>query len=78
MIGVDGRKVEVSFTIGDYRSALDRRVGAWDGFAEVADGSTRAVVWGAPFFLGRRIALVFDGMPIVDGNGAPGPFYAVE
>jgi len=77
MIGTDGRKVQVLFTLGDYRGALDRRVGAWDGFAEVAEGSSRAFVWGAPFFLGRRVSLVFDGRATGDTKGVQGPFYAL-
>lgn len=77
MIGTDGRKVQVLFTLGDYRSALDRRVGAWDGFVEVAEGSSRAFVWGAPFFLGRRVSLVFDGRETGDTKGVQGPFYAL-
>ncbi len=78
MIGVDGRKVKVSFTIGDYQGALDRHVGAWGGFAEAADSSSKAFVWGAPFFFGRRIALVFDGKTTDDGKDPPGPFYALK
>lgn len=77
MIGTDGGKVEVLFTIGDYRGALNRRVSAWDGFAEVAEGPSRAFVWGAPFFLGRRVSLVFDGRATGDTKNMPGPFYAL-
>lgn len=77
MVGTDGRMVPVLFTLGDYRDALDRHVGAWDGFAEVAESSSRAFVWGAPFFLGRRVALVFDGRATGETKGVPGPFYAL-
>ena len=77
MVGTEGRMVPVRFTLGDYRDALDRRVGAWDGFGEVAESSSRAFVWGAPFFLGRRVALVFDGRATDEAEGVPGPFYAL-
>ena len=77
MVGTDGRRVPVLVTIGDYRGALERRVGAWDGFAEVAERASRAFVWGAPFFLGRRVALVFDGRATGETAGVPGPFYAL-
>ncbi len=75
MIGSDGRTVPVQLTLGDYRAALDRHVGAWDGFAEAAEASSKAFVWGAPFFLGRRVALVFDGS--VTSESVTGPFYAL-
>ena len=77
MIGMDGKEVPVRFTVGDYRAALDRHVGAWDGFAEAAEESSRAFVWGAPFFLRRRVALVFDGRTTSDVPGVAGPFYAL-
>ena len=77
MVGTDGAGAPVAFKVGDYRSAMERHVGAWDGFAEAAASSSQAFVWGASFFLGRRVAFVFDGMAADDGNGVRGPFYAV-
>ena len=77
MVGTDGQTTSIAFTIGDDRGALNRGVGAWDGFAEVAEGSSRAFVWGAPFFFGRRVALVFEGGAADNGKGVPGPFYAL-
>ncbi len=77
MVGKDGRQIRVPFTIGDYRGALERRVGAWDGFAEVAARSSSAFVWGAPFFLGRRLALVFEGRMTSDTEAVTGPFFAL-
>ncbi len=76
MVGADGTHVPVAFKVGDYRSAMDRHVGAWDGFAEAANASSQAFVWGAPFFLGHRVALVFDGMEVGGTKGLRGPFYA--
>ena len=51
-------------------------MGAWEGFAEAAEPSSKAVVWGAPLFLGRRVFVDQDAkaVPIVDG--AVGPLYA--
>lgn len=74
MVGTDGAEVQAPFRIGDYRGALDRHVGAWDAFAEAAPPSTRSFVWGAPFLLGRRVALVFDGMA---AGGIEGPSYVL-
>ncbi len=61
MVGRDGTSVDVAFRVGDYRGALDRHVGAWDGFAEVGTPTSGAFVWGAPFFLGRRVFVIFEG-----------------
>ncbi len=77
MVGTDGRQIRVPFTVGDYRSALDRRVGAWDGFAEFTERSSNAFVWGASFFVGRRVALVFDGKVTSDTGAVTGPFYTL-
>ena len=77
LVGTDGAEVRVAFTIGDYRGALARHVGAFDGVAEVARPSSRAFVWGAPFFMGRRVAMVFEGMAAGGAPGRQGPFYAL-
>ena len=77
MVGTDGAEVQVPFRIGDYRGALNRHVGAWDAFAEVAQPGSQAFVWGAPFFIGRRVALVFDGMSAGGPDGPRGPLYAL-
>ncbi|MCW6507443.1 DUF3443 family protein [Lichenifustis flavocetrariae] len=76
MVGFDGMHVPITFKVGDYRSALDHHVGAWDGFAEAANALSQAFVWGAPLFLGRRIALVFDGMEVDGLKRTQGPLYA--
>lgn len=78
MIGADGAQAEVAFRIGDYRAAMDRRVGAWDGFAEAAEHSSKTFVWGAPFFLGRRVSVVQDGQAVPGVDKAVGPFYALR
>ena len=76
LVGTDGAEVQVPFRVGDYRDALKGHVGAWDGFAEVAEPSSKAFVWGAPFFIGRRVALVFEGMTAGGLDGPRGPLYA--
>ena len=78
MVGIDGAETPVAFRIGDYRAALDRRVGAWDGFAEVAEPSSRSFVWGAPLFFGRRIFVVQEGKAVPGNDRALGPFYAIR
>ncbi len=76
MVGRDGMRIPVAFDVGDYRRIRDRRSGASAGIAVAAEASTAAFVWGAPFFLGRRIALVLDGRAVPGLPGLEGPFYA--
>ena len=76
MVGRDGARVPVSFGVGDYRGIRERQAGAAAGLAVAADPSTTAFVWGAPFFLGRRVALVLDGRTVLGTPGLEGPFYA--
>ncbi|MET0428624.1 MAG: DUF3443 family protein [Microvirga sp.] len=78
IVGADEARVAVSFKVGDYRAALDRRVGAWDGFAEAAEPASRSFVWGAPLFFGRRIVVVHEGQPVPGIDGATGPLYAIQ
>jgi hypothetical protein len=78
MIGADGATMPIAFTVGDYRAARDRSVGAWDGFAEVAEPSSRAFVWGAPLFFGRRVFVVQEGKAVPGVEGVSGPFYAIR
>ena len=77
IVGADGATMRIAFTVGDYRAALDRSVGAWDGFAEVAEPSSRAFVWGAPLFLGRRVFVVQEGKAVPGVERVSGPFYAI-
>jgi hypothetical protein len=64
IVGADGARMSIAFTVGDYRAARDRSAGAWDGFAEVAEPSSRAFVWGAPLFFGRRVFVVQEGVAL--------------
>jgi hypothetical protein len=76
--GADGAATPIAFTVGDYRAARDRSVGAWDGFAEAAEPSSRAFVWGAPLFIGRRVFLVQAGKAVPGVEGLSGPLYAIQ
>ncbi len=76
MVGRDGARIPAAFDVGDYRRIRDRRSGASAAVAVAADASTTAFVWGAPFFLGRRVALVLDGRTVPGVPGLEGPFYA--
>ncbi len=77
MVGTEGSKISTRFSVGDYRARRERQAGASVDVAEVADPRSAAFVWGAPFFLGRRVALVMDGR---NSSGTPnlqGPFYVL-
>ncbi len=83
MVGSDGRMVPTRFGVGDYQGTRERHAGASNDIAEVAEPRSATFVWGAPFFLGRRIALVIEGksIPGVSIPGVPGlvgPFYRLE
>lgn len=74
MVGRDGVGIDLAFKVGDYRVALERHVGAWDGFTEVG-GSAGSFVWGAPFFFGRKVFMLFESDGISLTGGATGPAY---
>ena len=78
LVGRNGTRVPVDFTVGDDRARRERRAGASDDVAEAAEPGSAAFVWGAPFFLGRRVSLVMDGRGVPDSPGLVGPFYAVR
>ena len=54
------------------------KVGAFDGAAIAAEIGSKSFVWGAPYFLGKRIALVFEGMGASGKMGQRGPFFAIK
>lgn len=77
MVGNDGARLPMRFAVGDYRSSRQHRVGASGNVAVAADPASRAFVWGAPFFLGKRVSIVLDGMSIPGAPEVEGPLYAV-
>ncbi len=77
MVGRDGARTGVPFRIGDYRHLRQRGFGASAEIAVAAEPGSRAFVWGAPFFLGKRIALVMEGRAVPGAANLSGPFYAV-
>jgi Protein of unknown function (DUF3443) len=76
IVGADGAQVTVTFKVGDYRRARNRSIGAWDGYAEAAEASQPTFVWGAPFFLGQRVSVIFDEEGVA-GTGVKGPAYGI-
>ena len=77
IVGADGTPLRVPFTVGDYRAARERHVGASDVVAVVADPAAKSFVWGAPFFMGRRVFVVLDGMAVPNAGELRGPLYAI-
>ena len=78
ILGRDGAPVPVPFRVGLSRAALEGRVGASDGVAVAAEPASRAFVWGAPFFLGKRVAVLMDGQGVPGREDLRGPLYAFE
>lgn len=78
MVGTDCMMIPTRFSVGDYQTGRGRHAGASDDVAEAAEPQSDAVVWGAPFFLGRRVSLVMDGRRVGDAPGLIGPFYALQ
>ena len=78
MLGRDGAPVPVPFRVGLSRRALEGRVGAADDVAVAAEPASRAFVWGAPFFLGKRVAVLMDGRGVPGRDDLIGPLYAFE
>ena len=70
MFGAGGRTVSATVRIGDSSALLARQIGASDAIASSGEG---AFVLGAPFFLGRRVALSFG---LAAGPPEGGPFFA--
>lgn len=77
MIGADGARLPMRLAVGDYRALRGRQVGASGGLAVAADPASPAFVWGAPFFLGKRISIVLDGKAVPGAPGVEGPLYAI-
>ncbi len=76
LVGQDGTDIPTPFWVGDYNAIRDRRFGASADIAVAARPGSDAFVWGAPFFLGRRVFLVMTGRTVPGSPGVSGPFYA--
>ena len=73
----NGARTALPFRIGDYRQIRQRGFGASAEIAVAALPRSGAFVWGAPFFLGKRVAVVMEGRVVPDVPDLRGPFYAV-
>ena len=73
MVGLDRSPVPTAFRIGDYATIRQHRFGAADSLAVAAGPGSKTFVWGAPFFLGKRVSVLIDGK---DVQGVSGPAYA--
>ncbi len=71
--GIDGAEFSWRFLAGRFPN---REHGVFAAAVMAAAPDSRSFVWGAPFFMGRRVALVFRDRT-VPGTPAIGPFYAV-
>lgn len=74
LIGRDGQAIAVAFRVGDFHDELAGTRSVSDAIASLAPIGSDAFVWGAPFFLGRRVLLVPEG--VTGPGGLTGPLYA--
>ena len=77
VFGRDGARTKMPFRVGDYAQIRQRGLGASAEIAVAAMPKSGAFVWGAPFFLGKRVAVVMEGRAVPGSAGSEGPFYAV-
>ncbi|MGI4800331.1 MAG: DUF3443 family protein [Janthinobacterium lividum] len=74
MQGADRIELPMSFLVGRFPRSGERGVFASAAMASSAE--EKGFVWGAPFFMGRRISLVFRDKSVPGMPGISGPFYA--
>ena len=77
VMGHDGARTVMPFRVGDYAQIRQRGFGASAEIAVAAMPRSGAFVWGAPFFLGKRVAVVLEGRPVPGPDHLVGPLYAV-
>lgn len=70
ILGIDGVSHAVSFQVGMYPSS-----GVSSGASNYGSSTAPNFVWGAPFFFGKRVAIVRRGQ-LAAGIAQAGPFYA--
>ena len=78
MVGRDEKRIPIGFAIGNYQARREQPAGASDDVAEAAEARSEGFVWGAPFFLGRRVSLVMDGKGVPGIPGIVGPVYGLD
>lgn len=78
IVGQDGARLPVPFPVGSYEAFSTANFGASASVAFAAEAQSKAFVWGAPFFAGKRVFVVMDGKAVPGVPGATGPFYAFE
>lgn len=77
MVGRDGTRSSMPFQVGDYRRIRLNGFGASAELAVASAPGSDAFVWGAPFFLGKRVAVVLEGRVVPGSAHLIGPLYAV-
>ncbi len=78
LVGQDQASIPMSFKVGNYERLRQENVGASDSLAVTAQPDSPAFVWGAPFFLGKRVYLLIEGQSLPTGHGVQGPIYGIS
>lgn len=76
LIGADGARLDLPFLAGTYPAASERGVFA-SAVQTAAPGHEDLFVWGFPFFLGRRVYLVYRDATVPGRPDLDGPLYAI-
>ncbi len=74
--GGNAAPVDVRFRVGNFEAIRDLKLGAVAGAAVAANGGRSEFVWGAPFFMGRRVSVLIQGMSPPGQPDIKGPLYA--
>ncbi|WP_192843043.1 DUF3443 family protein [Aureimonas frigidaquae] len=77
MVGRNQATIPMTFKVGNYQTQRANNVGASDSLAVKAQPDSPAFVWGAPFFLGKRIFQLIDGQSLPTDGSVTGPLYAI-
>ncbi|PZA12154.1 hypothetical protein DNX69_09045 [Rhodopseudomonas palustris] len=77
LIGRDQSALAVDLAIGNYERLRNPSIGASDRLALAAAPASTAFVWGAPFFLGKRISVLIEGRAIPGEPQTVGPMYGI-
>ena len=68
--------IPMAFRVGSYEAFVTSGAGASDSVTTAGEVSSRAFVWGAPFFLGKRVTLLMEARTVPGGPDVRGPLYA--
>ncbi len=76
-LGQDQARVAETIVVGNYEALRNSTIGASDRLAIYNIRDPNSYVYGAPFFLGRKIYLLFEGQSVQANGTLTGPMYGI-